>query len=127
MSVSNKAPYDQLCGALIDICDRALEDGIPLLGLRWTAAHSGQRGADIILKLLYKNKHSRGFRMLIKRKRLDLTVECLVLNPKWAHIFSDQDREVALFKLEEADPSGKWRSVWGDGIQTACRAEVPAP
>jgi hypothetical protein len=44
---------------------------------------------------------SDGFTQLWQRNRLDLTVEWLILEPRWRHLFSDAEREVARRRLRE--------------------------
>ncbi len=44
---------------------------------------------------------SDGFTELWKRNRLDLTVESLILQPRWQSLFSDEEREVARRRLLE--------------------------
>ena len=44
---------------------------------------------------------SDGFTELWKRNRLDLTVESLILQPKWLDLFSDDERAIARVRLRE--------------------------
>ena len=44
---------------------------------------------------------SDGFTELWQRNRLDLTVEALVLQPRWASLFSGNEREMARGRLKE--------------------------
>ena len=43
---------------------------------------------------------SDGFAALYRRGRLDLTVEALVLKPKWRDLFSEEERELARGRLQ---------------------------
>ncbi|MGD9526410.1 MAG: DUF262 domain-containing protein [Pseudonocardia sp.] len=44
---------------------------------------------------------SDGFVTLWERQRLDLTVEALVVDPRFAHLFADEEREVARKRLDD--------------------------
>lgn len=44
---------------------------------------------------------SDGFTELYRRNRLDLTVEALVLKPKWHDLFSVEERQMARDRLHE--------------------------
>ena len=44
---------------------------------------------------------SDGFRELWDRRRLDLTVEALVLQSKWEDLFSEEERRMARDRLRE--------------------------
>lgn len=45
---------------------------------------------------------SDGFAKLWEKKRLDLTVEFLVLEPRWHSLFTDAEREVARARLRDS-------------------------
>jgi 5-methylcytosine-specific restriction protein A len=42
-----------------------------------------------------------GFARLVARKRLDLSVEAVVLNPRWSHLFAQGELDIARSRLEE--------------------------
>lgn len=44
---------------------------------------------------------SDGFTQLWQRSRLDLTVESLILQPRWRDLFTDEERDVARRRLLE--------------------------
>ena len=44
---------------------------------------------------------TEGFERLVKRNRLDISVEAVVLNPRWSHLFSESELEVARARLGE--------------------------
>jgi hypothetical protein len=48
---------------------------------------------------------SDGFTQLWQRKRLDLTVEWIVLEPQWHDLFSDEERDIARRRLVESGAS----------------------
>jgi hypothetical protein len=49
--------------------------------------------------MLSSNQVSDGFTALWDARRLDLTVEALILEPEWLRLFTDQEREVARKRL----------------------------
>jgi hypothetical protein len=51
--------------------------------------------------LIHTPNPSDGYTALYERGRLDLTVEALVLRPKWSDLFSDEDRELAGQRLTD--------------------------
>ncbi len=65
--------------------------------------HGGLSTAQI---LLHTVNVSEGYTALWKRKRLDLTVEAMILNPEWDNLFTDEEREIARKRLKdyEYDP-----------------------
>ena len=59
------------------------------------------RGLETARILLHAPNVSDGYTALWERKRLDLTVEALILHDKWHLLFSDQEREIARKRLKE--------------------------
>ena len=57
------------------------------------------RGVETARRLL--PQMSDGFTELWRRKRLDLTVEALVVQSKWDELFSDEERQIALSRLRD--------------------------
>jgi hypothetical protein len=54
---------------------------------------------------LLRRGNTAGFSFAMKNDRPDLTIESLVLDSKFAHLFSDEDREMARQKLRDGgDP-----------------------
>lgn len=68
--------------------------------LRMLLEHRGVETARI---LLAEESPQEGFTKLWERGRLDLTVECLVLNERFRGLFSDHEREKARHRLREYD------------------------
>ena len=60
--------------------------------------HGGLETAQL---LLHSKNVSEGYTALWERKRLDLTVEALILNPEWHELFSDIERNIARNRLKE--------------------------
>jgi hypothetical protein len=86
--------------AMMDIYHRAkAEAGYNATGyLQMLEEHRGLETARI---LLHAHHVSDGYTALWERKRLDLTVEALILKKKWYPLFSDQERDIACQRLEE--------------------------
>jgi hypothetical protein len=62
-------------------------------------AQYGALGA--VRRLLAAPAVSDGFVFLWERQRLDLSVESLVLDPRFAHLFTEQEKEIAHRRLED--------------------------
>jgi hypothetical protein len=58
--------------------------------------HGGLETARI---LLHAASVSEGYPALWERERLDLTVETVMLDPKWKELFSDEERKIARDRL----------------------------
>ena len=58
-------------------------------------------GVETARRLLPRT--SDGFTELWRRRRLDLTVETLVLDPKWDDLFSDEERQMARDRLSDCE------------------------
>jgi hypothetical protein len=76
--------------------------------LQMISEHGGLATAR---QLLWSDAPSEGFTTLWERGRLDLTVEAHVLDPEFAPLFTDEDREQARARLETYG----WRPRSGDG------------
>jgi hypothetical protein len=51
--------------------------------------------------LLHVPVVSDGYTALYERNRLDLTVEAVMLDPKWQDLFTDQERQIAIDRLRQ--------------------------
>lgn len=60
--------------------------------------HRGLKTAQL---LLHATHVSDGYTALWERGRLDLTVEALILEPRWHGLFTDEDREIARDRLRK--------------------------
>lgn len=56
---------------------------------------------EVALGLVRSSKPSEGYTALWERKRLDLTVEALILDDRWDTIFDDPDRARAVKRLHQ--------------------------
>ncbi|HEY2495603.1 MAG TPA: hypothetical protein VGK24_00930 [Candidatus Angelobacter sp.] len=63
-------------------------------------------GLETAKYLLHTSEVSDGYTALWERKRLDLTVEAVILNSKWRPLFSDEERQIAIDRLHEYEYSG---------------------
>ncbi len=62
--------------------------------------HGGLRTGQI---LLHAARVSEGYTALWERKRLDLTVEAMILKPEWHDLFTEEERKIARKRLEDYD------------------------
>jgi hypothetical protein len=88
--------------AMRDLYNRALEEaGYPAnIFLRMLGDNGPLDTARI---LLHKPNVSDGYTELWRRGRLDLTLEALVLQPKWRFLFSPEELQIARRRLREFD------------------------
>jgi len=91
---------DQFHKAMIDVYQNALRE------CTQRAAHflqmvGRQGGVETAKKLLQSNDIERGSTALWKCGRLDLMFEYLVLLPKYADLFTDEEKEMARNRLKE--------------------------
>ena len=66
------------------------------------ASISTLRGLGAAKVLLYAAHVATGFEELWIKKRLDLSVEAIVLEPEWAELFTDYELGIARERLESA-------------------------
>lgn len=82
-------PHPELTRALFDSYRRALTEAS--YRAPWFAEMLEERhGYDTAIYLVGSDAPSKGFSNLWDRKRLDLTVEALILLPAWSGLFSDE-------------------------------------
>ena len=88
----HKAMIDAFQNALRDCTQRAAYF-LELVG--------SQGGVETAKKLLQSNDVEHGSPALWKCGRLDLIYEYLVLQPKYADLFTDEEKEIARNRLKE--------------------------
>ncbi|MCY4659913.1 MAG: hypothetical protein OXF93_08895 [Acidobacteria bacterium] len=89
--------FERRCLELADDVESALGRGVPYFREMLAA-----RGAvDAATQLVHRMPPSETFRTLKARAKLDLTVESVVLEPRWEALFSDDDRAVARARLRQ--------------------------
>ena len=96
--------------AMMDVYQRALlECGYK--ASRFLQMLHEHRGLETARILIHASNVSEGYVALWEHKRLDLTVEALVLAPEWRGLFTEQEREIAHRRLAEygykADVAGE--------------------
>ena len=85
---------------MVDIYRRVVKDTgyRPTYFLQMVIETSGHEAA---MHLVHASQPSDGYTELYKRKRLDLTVEALVLQPQWVSLFTEHDRATARKRLKD--------------------------
>ena len=68
-------------------------------------------GLETARYLLHAPTVSEGYAALWERKRLDLTVEAMIVQPEWQALFSDDERRIAVNRLREYGYSGSLPDV----------------
>jgi len=97
MSKELEARFDN---AMMDVYQRALTE-CDYKATRFFHMLSEHRGLETARILLRASKVSEGYVALWERKRLDLTVEAIILGAEWHALFSDQEREIARKRLAD--------------------------
>jgi hypothetical protein len=92
-----EARFDE---AMMDVYIRALNE-CAYKATRFLHMLHEHRGLETARILLHASKVSEGYVALWERKRLDLTVEAVILAEQWHPLFSDQEREIAGNRLAE--------------------------
>lgn len=87
-------------GAMFDIYRRAKSEA-GYNASRYLQMLDEHRGLDTARILLHAQTVSDGYTALWERKRLDLTVEALVLLPEFAPLFTDEERSIARRRLTD--------------------------
>lgn len=86
--------------AMMDVYLRALNE-CDYKATRFLQMLHEHRGLETARILLHGSKVSEGYVALWERKRLDLTVEAVILSADWHSLFSEQEREIARKRLAE--------------------------
>jgi len=97
---ANVATRDDFHKEMVAIYKRAKEEA-GYVATRYIQLVAERGGLGTAKMLLASNRVSDGFLALWERKRLDLTVEALVLNPRFRHLFSETELEIAANRLRE--------------------------
>jgi hypothetical protein len=91
---------DEFHVAMIDIYRRAKSEA-DYNAMRFIGMVSERGGLETARYLLHAAKVSDGYTALWERGRLNLTVEALVLDPKWTPLFGRPERAIAVARLRE--------------------------
>jgi hypothetical protein len=86
--------------AMLNVYRRALKE-CRYNATRFLQMLYDHRGLETARILLHASDVSDGYVALWERKRLDLTVEAVVLAEEWRPLFTDQEREIARKRLAE--------------------------
>jgi len=86
--------------AMMDVYRRALSE-CDYKATRFHHMLHEHRGLETARILLHAAGVSEGYIALWERKRLDLTVESLILNHKWEALFTEKERAIARRRLAE--------------------------
>jgi hypothetical protein len=97
MNQELKARFDE---AMMDVYRRA-QNECDYKATRFLQMLHEHRGLETARILLHASKVSDGYVALWERKRLDLTVEAVILAPEWHSLFSESEREIARNRLAD--------------------------
>lgn len=95
MSREREARFDE---AMMEVYRRALNE-CGYKATRFLHMLHDHRGLETARILLHAANVSEGYVALWERKRLDLTVEALILAEEWHPLFTDAERETARKRL----------------------------
>jgi hypothetical protein len=84
--------------AMLDVYHRAKSEA-GYNASRFLTMVSDQGGHEAARTLLHAANVSDGYTALWERKRLDLTVEAVILKPEWHDLFSEAERNIARARL----------------------------
>lgn len=91
--------FQTACDAAVEQC-RSLKDRYdPTI---WISMSRKLGAAEAARRLVISGDIQSGFDRLVKAKRPDLTIEWAILNSRWDPLFSDQHREAARWRLDQA-------------------------
>jgi hypothetical protein len=100
MIITNKQELEiQFHKDMLNIYEHARKTGYNVSIFIQMVANEG--GYTVAKKFIYSNNVSGGFMSLFNKKRLDLTVEALVLNEKYNDLFSEDERLIAWDRLHQ--------------------------
>ena len=100
-------------GAMLDVYRRALQEADYRASLFLNMVNE-QGGHQTAMTLIHTTQPSDGYTALWERKRLDLTVEAVILRPEWHDLFTDADRLAAYRRLQRYEfqlPPDSWRPI----------------
>ena len=102
-----EAEFDE---AMLDIYRHAKSDA-GYTATRFLGMVVSRGGLDTAQYLIHADTISDGYAALCERNRLDLTVEYLILEPKWKPLFTKAERHVAVRRLREYGYAGQLPDV----------------
>ena len=96
--------------AMMEVYTRAVREA-KYNATRFRSMVAEHGGVETARYLLRAPTVSEGYTALWERKRLDLTVEFLILDTRWDDLFSDDDRRIAVRRLRDYGYTGQLRDV----------------
>jgi hypothetical protein len=89
--------FQRACEGAVQECRRL--GYVPSVWIGMMQSHGAVEAAK---RLLRNGDLQPGLLRLLRLSRPDLAIEHAVLNPRWADLFDDQDRELAEWRLTQA-------------------------
>lgn len=86
--------------AMLNVYQRAKAE-VGYNASRFLSMVTEQGGYEAARTLLHAQNVSDGYTALWERKRLDLTVEAVILKSEWRDLFSEGERDIARRRLAE--------------------------
>jgi hypothetical protein len=96
--VTEEEEFALACEAAIAECRR-----LGYVPQAWIAMVERRGAVEASKKLLVNGDIQTGLLRLLRLGRADLTVEHAVLEERWQYLFNDQDRELARWRLAQAN------------------------
>jgi len=100
--------------AMLEIYRRAKSEA-DYNATRFLGMVSERGGLETARTLLHAATVSDGYAALWERRRLDLTVEAVILDSKWEPLFSNGERRIAVDRLREYGFTGRLPDIDPDG------------
>lgn len=91
---------------MIELYKRAKKDA-RYNATRFLGMINEQGGLETARTIVNAATVSEGYTALWEKGRLDLTVEAVILEPRWAPLFSEAERKIAVKRLREYGYKGK--------------------
>ena len=114
----NKELEARFDDAMMDVYLRALNE-CDYKATRFLQMLHEHRGLETARILLHASKVSEGYVALWERKRLDLTVEAVILAAEWHALFSEQERAQAPGRITRTNSVVPTGLSWSHSLGTA--------
>jgi hypothetical protein len=87
-----------------DACEQAVREcrRLGYVPSAWISMMERYGAVEAAKRLLVSGDLQPGLLRLVRLSRPDLTIEHAVLEPRWADLFDDRDRELAEWRLTQA-------------------------
>ena len=100
--MSTEEEFEVACYEAIDECRRLNPPYQPTAWIQMIARHGAVEAAR---RLVVNSEIQSGFKELVTRNRVDLTIESAILNPRWNRLFSPEVKDAARWRLLQAGAS----------------------